>query len=218
MKFIRNNQGLSPIFSSHILLIDKPKGITSFDVIRILRKKLGIHKMGHAGTLDPLATGLMIIATGSKTKELNNFLKLDKIYIADILLGTQTDTGDITGKIIKKKKVKNIDINKIKNLKGDIKLLVPYYSAIKHKGKPLYKYARENKKIKIKKDMFIYYLKIISLKDNILKIKIKVKSGTYIRSIAEEIGRQLGTVATIKNLRRIQIGEYKIKKAMTLQS
>lgn len=201
-----------------ILLIDKPKGITSFDIIRILRKKLGIRKLGHAGTLDPIATGLMIIATESDTKKLNKFLKLDKIYEAEILLGIKTDSGDITGKIIKKQEPENINLNKIKNLKGNIKLKVPYYSAIKYKGKPLYKYARKGEFINIYKIMHIYWIKNIKLNKSILKIKLKVKSGTYIRSIAEEIGRRFGTVATVKELRRTQIGRYKIEEAMTLKS
>ena len=135
-----------------ILLIDKPAGITSFDCIRILRKKLGVRKMGHAGTLDPMATGLMIIGVGEGTKKLQNFLKLDKIYEAEILLGVSTDTGDITGKILKELRIKNYELseeeieNALDGMVGKLELSVPAYSAIKRGGEPLYRKARRGEK------------------------------------------------------------------------
>ncbi len=131
-----------------ILLIDKPKGITSFDCIRILRRKLGIRKMGHAGTLDPMATGLMIIGVGDGTKKLQDFLKLPKTYEAEILLGVQTDTGDVTGKILKEVGIKNYELREeeirkvLKEMVGKLELHVPAYSAIKRGGEALYKKAR----------------------------------------------------------------------------
>lgn len=207
-----------------ILFIDKPKGITSFDVIRILRKKLKIRKMGHAGTLDPLASGLMIIGINRGTKKLNDFLKLSKVYDAEILLGKSTTTGDMEGEIIESKKVEEIDLNEIKKIlkeiKGKISLPVPMYSAIKIKGTPLYRHARKGTDIKPPiKDMEIINIK---LKDNfqyedfyVLDLEIEVSSGTYIRSIAEEIGRRLNIPATLKNLRRTSIGKFKIKDALT---
>ncbi len=145
------------ILPQNILLVDKPKGITSFDCIRILRKKLNIRKMGHAGTLDPMATGLMIIGVGDGTKKLHEFLKLDKAYEAEILLGVKTDTGDITGKILEELPISNSQfsnndsISKISNeemekilqtMIGKLELPVPAYSAIKRGGEALYKKAR----------------------------------------------------------------------------
>ncbi|HBV00847.1 MAG TPA: hypothetical protein DEF00_00435 [Candidatus Taylorbacteria bacterium] len=139
-----------------ILLVDKPQGITSFDCIRILRRKLGVRKMGHAGTLDPMATGLMIIGVGEGTKKLQDFLKLDKTYKAEILLGVSTDTGDITGKILKELgsmnyelwKGKEAEIKKIlEGMVGKLSLPVPAYSAIKRGGEPLYKKARRGEKV-----------------------------------------------------------------------
>lgn len=205
---------------NEVLLIDKPKGISSFDVIRILRKKLGIRKMGHAGTLDPLASGLMIIGVGKATKKLGEFIKLPKVYEAEILLGKKTTTGDLEGEIIKSKKVGKIDLKKVKQalreMTGKLFLPVPVYSAIKIKGTPLYKYARKGKQVELpQKEMEILDIK---LKDNfkgedfyILVLEIKVSSGTYIRSIAEELGRRLGIPATVKELRRTKIGKFKIK-------
>jgi len=135
---------------SEILLIDKPGGISSFDVIRKLRKKTGIRKMGHSGTLDPLASGLMIIGIGKGTKKLTDLIGLSKIYKVEILLGKKTDTGDLEGKTVEEKKVTKVDIEKVEkiltDLKGEPELAVPYYSAIKVKGKRLYKMAREGKK------------------------------------------------------------------------
>ncbi|MEK9175341.1 MAG: tRNA pseudouridine(55) synthase TruB [Patescibacteria group bacterium] len=216
------------ISSSGILLIDKLKGITSFDVIRILRKKLGKKKMGHAGTLDPLASGLMIIGIDKGTKKLNDFLKLPKVYEAEVLLGIQTTTGDMEGKIIAQKNVETVsmdDTNKVlENMVGKIILPVPIYSAIKIASKPLYKYARTNLAVRPpSKEMEIFWIKLInsSLCTNpknslIISIELEVASGTYIRSIAEEIGRRLGYPATTKNLRRTKIGDFKIEDAQVL--
>ena len=208
---------------SEILLIDKPGGISSFDVIRKLRKKLGIRKMGHSGTLDPLASGLMIIGVGKGTKRLTDLIGLSKIYKVEILLGKRTDTGDLEGKVVEEKKVSKVDIEKVEkvltDLEGEPKLAVPYYSAIKVKGKRLYKMAREGKegvKIPVKK-MKIYWVKLTgdrAVKEGyILKLVMKVGSGTYVRSIAEEIGKKLGLPAVVIKLRRTAIGEYRVDQA-----
>lgn len=201
-----------------ILLIDKPKGITSFDVIRSLRKKLGVRKMGHAGTLDPLATGLMLIGVGEGTKKLKDLIGLPKVYVAEILLGVEMSTGDLEGEVVQKRKVPSLSREKIKSvlreMEGDIDLKVPLYSAIKKEGKPLYKYAREGIEVESPiKTMHIIKTELLEAKDTTLKIVFEVKSGTYIRSIAEELGRRLGTVATLKNLRRIKIGDFSVEKA-----
>ena len=141
--------------TEHILLIDKPSGITSFDCIRILRKKLGIRKMGHAGTLDPMATGLMIIGVGDGTKKLQEFLKLDKTYEAEILLGVQTDTGDITGKVLKELGIKNYELSEekikkvLQGMVAKLELPVPAYSAIKRGGEALYKKARRGEVVDV---------------------------------------------------------------------
>ncbi|MEX2013179.1 MAG: tRNA pseudouridine(55) synthase TruB [Candidatus Levyibacteriota bacterium] len=208
-----------------ILLIDKPKGITSFDVIRILRKKLNIRKMGHAGTLDPLASGLMIIGINRGTKRLNEYLKLPKVYEVHVLLGKKTTTGDLEGDILESKKVSEVDLKEvkkiIKEIKGKLTLPVPLYSAIKIKGTPLYKHARKGHTIQPpKKEMEIINIKLKNhfKKDDfyILDLEIKVASGTYIRSIAEEIGKRLNLPATVAQLRRTQIGRFKIEEAEKL--
>lgn len=222
---------IEDIKSKEILLINKPTDITSFGVIRILRKKLGIKKIGHAGTLDPLATGLMILGLNKGTKKLNDFLKLDKVYIATILIGTKTSTGDVykNSEILEDIKLSESDFknieenieNILKELIGEINLNVPIYSAIKINGKRLYDYAFQNKEIETpKKLMKIFYINLLKkYKENdkyIIEIEIKVSSGSYIRSIAEEIGNKLKLPATIKNLDRIQIGDMKIQDSIKL--
>lgn len=208
--------------SSGIRFFDKPKGITSFDLIRRLRVKLGIRKMGHAGTLDPNATGLMIIAIGSATKELSNLLKLPKTYEAEILFGIQTDTGDTVGKIIEEKdasylKEKDL-IDALKKIEGKHSLLVPRYSAIKVGGKPLYARARSGEVFTPpEKEMEIQKADLLSFekkeKQVIARVLFDVGSGTYIRSLAEEIGKKLNLPATLQNLRRTKIGKFSIEDA-----
>jgi tRNA pseudouridine55 synthase len=213
----------------NILLVNKPKGITSFDVIRKLRKELGIKKMGHSGTLDPMATGLMIIGINKGTKKLKDFIGLDKIYKAEITFGKRTDSYDLDGKILEeielnKKEIDKINenIDKILNeLTGELEIEVPIYSAIKRNGKKLYEYARSGKEIELpKKKMTIYYIKKISeiKKENkyILNLELKVSSGTYIRSIVNEINKKTGIPCVLSGLNRTQIGEYKLKDAIEL--
>jgi len=211
-----------------IIFVDKPKGITSFDIIRILRRKYKIRKMGHSGTLDPLATGLMIIGIEEGTKELKNLISLNKTYQVSILLGKQTTTGDMEGEIIKNKKVNEINIEKVKEIlkriTGKILLHVPVYSAIKVKGQPLYKIARKKgykSVIPPKKEMEIFWIKIKNHHEEsdyyILNLEMKVKSGTYIRSIAEKIGEKLKVPATVKELRRIKIGKFKVENAIKIK-
>lgn len=218
---------LENIDNKEILLIDKPKGITSFDVIRIIRKRFRIKKVGHAGTLDPNATGLMILGINKGTKKLNEYLKLDKIYIASILFGVSTDTFDIDGKILEEKNIDNIDVKLIKNelnkLVGKINLQVPIYSAIKLNGKKLYDIARSGNKENITpptKEMEIYSIKFIEIKkeDNkyTLDIELFVKSGTYIRSIVNELSNRLKIPMTLKDLRRTKIGDFEIKDSYEL--
>lgn len=213
--------------SDEILLINKPKGITSFDVIRILRRQTGIRKMGHAGTLDPLASGLMIIGIQKGTKKLNEFLKLPKTYKAEVLLGRKTTTADMEGEILEEKNVEKNNLKDLEDvvtsLKGKISLPVPIYSAIKRDGVPLYKYARKGKDVEIPvKEMEILEINLLDhyKEENyyVLVLEISVSSGTYIRSIAEEIGKRLGLPATLKNLQRTRIGQFTLEQSKELDT
>jgi len=204
-----------------ILLIDKPKGISSFDVIRILRKKLKIKKMGHAGTLDPLATGLLIIGVGKGTKKLSQFLKLDKEYVAKIKLGAVSDTYDKEGKIkeIKIEKVpEKIKVEKVvESFVGEISQTPPLYSAKKIKGKRAYQLARRGIEVKLKpKKVKIYKIEILDYKFPYLKIKVNCSSGTYIRSLAADIGKKLKCGGYLEELKRTKIGKFSLKDAKKL--
>lgn len=209
-----------------LLLIDKPPGITSFDVIRILQKKFPEKKVGHAGTLDPFASGLLLIAVGD-TKQLTELIGLDKTYDAEVIIGIRTDTGDPTGKIMEEKKVGHISEDDLKHvvkrLEGKHILPVPAYSAMKQGGKRLYALAREGKKMIIPmREMEIHRAEFKGSKkegDHILiNVKFEVGSGTYIRSLAEELGKRLGYPASLKNLRRTKIGNYSVEDAEKLEN
>ncbi len=211
-----------------MLLINKQSKISSFQVIKELRGKLKVRKIGHAGTLDPLAEGLLIVLIGKEeTKKAQKFIGLDKVYEAKARLGIKTDTGDLEGKIIEKKdgcKITQPEIEEaLHSLKGLHEWEVPIYSAIKINGKALYKYAREGKKVKPpKKKMQIYEIELLDIKrqDKYIDIhyKAKVSSGTYIRVLSEKLGEKLNCPATTAHIRRISIGEYSLQEAVTIDN
>lgn len=218
--------------SSGIILIDKPEGITSNDVLFKL-KKIEKNKYGHTGTLDPLATGLLVVLIGNATKLSKYLLKQDKEYVAEILLGKETDSLDITGSVIKEDKDidKKMDtfnkeniLNVLNEFKGSIKQIPPIYSALKLDGKKLYEIARDkntsDKEIEaiIKSKEREIYISDISLLDineenKTISIKVKCSSGTYIRSLARDIALKLDTYGCIKALRRTKVGNFKVEDA-----
>ncbi|MCK5095871.1 MAG: tRNA pseudouridine(55) synthase TruB [Candidatus Pacebacteria bacterium] len=207
-----------------IILIDKPKGISSFDVIRVLRKKLGVRKMGHAGTLDPLATGLMIIGVGSGTKKLHKLIGLDKTYRVEVLLGKKTTTGDLEGEILEEKQVGDIDEEVLQKaaqkIVGVLRLPVPIYSAIKQGGVPLYKKARSGKKIIVPvRDMEVFDVRFVEFQKDkhVVVLEMDVASGVYVRSVAEEFGRLFDLPTTVKELRRTKIGDFAVEDAMKIE-
>ncbi len=209
-----------------IIFVDKPAGITSFGVIAVLRRKLGVRRIGHAGTLDPFATGLLIVGIGPGTKKLKEFEALHKTYVMDILLGKRTDTGDPEGKVLEEKEVGEIKISAVEKILGEmegkLKLPIPQYSAVKHKGVRLYKYARRGIKIEQKfRETEIFRLELIDiLRDGgkaILRVEMDCEKGTYARAVGEEIGRRLGLPAMLEDLRRTKIGSIGVEKAKSLE-
>lgn len=215
-----------------IMLVDKPVGISSFTVIRELRTQLGIRKMGHAGTLDPLASGLMIIGIGKATKRLTEFIKLDKEYIAEILVGEKRSTGDMEGIVIEERAVtetfprEQIEMI-LEGMIGRLPLPVSAYSAIKKDGVPLYKRARKaEREGKLYESVPVREMAVMETEfldesyeegRYIVKVRFFVGSGTYIRSLAEEFGKRLGYPATLRSLRRTKVGEFDIKDARALR-
>lgn len=210
-----------------LLLVSKPRGITSFDVIRRLRRRYGKVKMGHAGTLDPMAEGLMIIGVGKGTKRLSGLIGLDKTYEADITLGLRTDTGDMDGAIVEERRVGEprtaLLESVLRGLVGDVALKVPAYSALKRGGEPLYKKARRGEAVETPvRIMKIRSAKLLGsrIEDGrpVVSVRMRVGSGTYVRSIAEEFGRRLGVPATLSRLVRTSVGKYGLEDAEKLEA
>lgn len=215
----------------HIVLIDKPTGITSFEVIRRLRRIHSIRKMGHAGTLDPLASGLLIVGMGEATKLLSHYLALPKTYEATIRIGLATTTGDIEGDITAETRPVRLDEANLrrvlKSMEGTLTLPVPAYSAIKQGGVRLYKKAREARRqgrvfVDVpEKEMCVYTALFRTMHHTPegygeVLVHFAVGSGTYIRALAVECGKRLGLPATLATLRRTQIGEYRVEDATPL--
>lgn len=203
-----------------LIAVNKKKGMTSFDVVNSISHLFGIKRVGHTGTLDPLAEGVLIVAIGKATKVVELVTSSNKEYIADVLLGIRTDTRDITGKVIEKSD--NINISNLDEVVNSFKKTylqeVPIYSAVKVNGKKLYEYARNNEKIELpKKEVTIEQLEIIDRKENEFKIKTTVSKGTYIRSLIDDIGERLGCHATMKSLTRTSQASINIEEAYTLE-
>ncbi len=204
-----------------IIVVNKPKGITSFDVVRRLRKILKIKKIGHTGTLDPLATGLMLICVGKATKLASDLEAEKKVYEAGFDFGYATDTYDIEGKILERKE-KNISFEEVKKIipkfLGDIKQVPPMYSALKVNGQKLYDLARQGITVERKeRDVNIEYIKLLDYEDNKGKFLTKVSKGTYVRSLIYDLGQALGTYATMTSLVRCEVGAYNLDMAYTLE-
>ena len=204
-----------------IIVVNKTKGITSFDVIRKLKKILKTKKIGHTGTLDPLATGIMLVCVGRATKLASDLEAKDKIYIADFDIGYATDTYDIEGKKIAENIIEVSKENlkqSIKKFIGNIKQIPPMYSAIKIDGNKLYHLARKGIEVeRPKRDVTIEYINLLDFKDNKVKIETKVSKGCYIRSLIYDIGQDLGTYATMTALQRKQVGDYSLENSYSLE-
>ena len=206
---------------NEIIIVNKPKGITSRDVVNKISKILNIKKVGHNGTLDPLATGVLVITTNRYTK-LNNLLSSrEKEYIAEVKIGIETDTLDITGNIIDKKE-EHLDINKLeetlKKYKKTYMQEVPKYSAVKVNGKKLYEYAREGIEVTLpKKEVTIKEIELISYKEDSFIFKTTVSKGTYIRSLIRDILKDMNVIGTMNNLTRTKQGIFNIENSNTLE-
>ncbi len=205
-----------------IININKPSGITSFDVVRRLRKIMKIKKIGHTGTLDPLATGVMVVCTGKGTKLVQDIEKLEKNYIAGFELGYYTDTYDTEGKIIEKVEdfqVTREDLEKVlEKFKGDILQVPPMYSALKVNGEKLYDLARRGEVIEREaRPVTISSLEIVEFDGKCGKLSCTVSKGTYIRSLIFDIGNELKTFGTMTSLVRTSVGNEKIEQSFTLE-
>ena len=203
------------------LLINKSKDWTSFDVCKKLSHKFSLEKIGHNGTLDPFATGLLLIAFGDATKLLSFMENDKKTYIAKLVLGKKTSTADLTGEIIEEKQISPIDKDTTKkvltSLLGNQKQIPPMTSAIHVDGRKLYELAHEGKIVeRAARDIFIYDLELIKFEDNAITFKATVSKGTYIRTLGETIAEKLNNVGYLETLERVQIGDFKIEDSKSI--
>ena len=203
------------------ILVNKKKNMTSRDVVNFLIKILNTKKIGHTGTLDPFAEGILLVAVNKGLKVVKLLNYKDKEYIAKVKLGIKTDTLDITGNILEEKKE---ELNKeellevLKSFIGEYSYEVPIYSAIKVNGKKLYEYARNNQKVELPiKNSYIYDIKLIDFKDNSFTFSVKVSNGTYIRALVRDISKKLNKLMTLEELTRTKVDNLLIENSYTLE-
>lgn len=207
-----------------MLLIDKPAGWTSHDCVAVLRKLFPRNtKVGHTGTLDPLATGLLVALIGPCTKLQARLQGMDKVYSGTIRLGVKTDTGDITGKTTEEKPVPELDLARLKaecaGFVGTVESSAPAYSAVKHQGRPLYEYARKGLEIPVKpRSSVVHSWEAVSWAAPELTHRLHCASGTYVRTLAEVLGDKIGCGGTVSTLRRESVGPFLLADALPLDA
>jgi tRNA pseudouridine55 synthase len=217
----QSSKSEEPVDEGTILLMDKPLQWTSFDVVHKVRRTLGIPKVGHAGTLDPRATGLLIVCTGRQTKRVQEFADLEKEYTGTLQLGIRTPSFDLETAITEQADISTVTQEKlmaaVNGFLGKQLQMPPMFSAVKHHGKPLYKYARKGKTLEREpKEIDIREFTIISFTPPNVSFRVRCSKGTYIRALAHDLGEILGCGATLVELRRTRIGEYRVEDALTM--
>ncbi len=216
-----DNRAIQQINGGFIINIYKPADWTSFDVVKKIRGITRIKKIGHAGTLDPFAEGVLLICVGKATKKVSQLMELTKEYKATLVLGISTDTLDKTGKVDQEKEVPQVSPKQIDealdNFLGKIRQKIPDYSAAKIKGQRRYKLARKGKEIPVSyKTVQICSLQRESFQNNTIHFRVKCSRGTYVRVLAYDIAKKLGTVGYLSELTRTGIGEFAITESLTI--
>ncbi len=210
-----------------VIIVNKPTGITSQDVVTEIRKSMKIKSVGHTGTLDPLASGVLPILISKGTRISKYLIDHDKEYIATLKLGIKTSTGDITGDVIETKKVPEsaLEIENLKDVlecfKGKQQQIPPMYSAIKVDGRKLYEYARLGQKVEVKpREITIYDIELldINMESEEIKFRVACSKGTYIRTLCEDMAKELGTVGTMSALVRTKVGTFTLEQAIDLEN
>lgn len=212
---------VNPFQEGKVLLIDKPLEWTSFGVVSKIRNLIRIKKVGHAGTLDPLATGLLIVCTGKFTKRINEFMAQEKEYTGTFTLGATTPTYDLESEPVNFKPVEHLTEEQLHKstaaFTGEIMQVPPAHSAIKVDGKRVYELARQGKEVKLEpRKLFIKEFSITKIEMPVIHFKVVCSTGTYIRSLANDYGEAVGCGAYLSSLRRTRIGEFSVDDAMTI--
>ena len=216
---------MSPIIYQKIdgtLVIDKPKDWTSFDVVAKIRNKLGVKKVGHTGTLDPMATGVLVLCLGKATKLAQEMTGYDKEYIAEVTLGATTPTDDAEGEVTPfpgaTKKTKEEILSALKNFEGEIMQMPPQFSAKKIKGKRAYAMARKGQEVKLESvKVTVHELELLDFKWPVIKVRVSSGKGFYVRSLARELGEKLGTGGYLTALQRTKVGPFDIQQAQKIE-
>lgn len=204
-----------------IFLINKPKGWTSFDVVKFIRSRINVKKTGHAGTLDPMATGLLVLCCGRATKSISQIQEMSKVYRAEITFGASTASYDAETEVTEKASYDHITLNNIEDamashFSGEIDQVPPMYSALKKDGKKLYELARKGVEVEREpREVTIYDYEILAFKAPILEIKIHCSKGTYMRSLAHDLGNILDSKAHLSALERSAIGTFQSEQALS---
>ena len=204
-----------------LLLVHKPPGVTSHDVVEVIRRKLGVRRVGHTGTLDPMAEGLLVVLVGRATKQQQACQGHDKSYEAVLRLGTQTDTGDATGTAVRTAAVPTVTRERLHDVlascEGLLSQVPPAYSAVKVRGRPAYWWARRRQPVTLAaRPVRIHHLTLREASDGCLAIHVECSAGTYIRTLAETIAERLGTVGHLERLVRIRVGAWRLEQALPL--
>ncbi|MBU4590314.1 MAG: tRNA pseudouridine(55) synthase TruB [Candidatus Omnitrophica bacterium] len=206
-----------------ILVVDKPAGMTSHDVVNRVRRCFNVRRVGHAGTLDPMATGVLVILIGRATKLSSTFMNDDKEYIATLFLGKRTDTQDATGKVLEEKDLNGVDVNSVKNaldsFLGEIEQVPPMVSAKKYKGKKLYELARKGESIpRSPCNIKIHEIELLEFDLPEIIFRVRCSKGTYVRTLCEDIGKSLGYPAHMSALARTRSGRFLLDQAQDLNN
>ncbi len=205
------------------IIVDKPTGMTSHDVVSFIRRRFNMRRVGHAGTLDPLATGVLILLLGKCTKLFDRFSSFDKAYEATLKLGMTTDTADIEGKVLSELSFDAVTSGEVERIfqdfLGDIEQLPPMVSAVKVGGKRLYKLARQGITVERKaRKITISSLKVVHFALPDVKFYLECSKGTYVRKLAEDVGERLGCGGCISQIRRVKVGPFTIDQAVSLEN
>lgn len=208
--------------AGQIIPLDKPASWTSFDVVNKLRGLTKVKKVGHAGTLDPFATGVLLICFAGATKQVNRLMELEKEYEGILALGTETDSHDVTGKIVAQHPVPDLSREQIveatKKYTGAVMQIPPMFSALKRDGRRLYELARQGEQVDLTpRPVTIYTFDILAVALPEIRFRVTCSRGTYIRALARDLGRDWGCGAFLKTLRRTRVGDYTVDSALSIQ-
>lgn len=203
------------------LLVDKPSGVTSHDAVQAARRALGIRRIGHTGTLDPMARGLLILLIGRATAQQQAFQRHDKVYEAVIRLGAQTDTADADGRVVNTAPVPALDEaavrGALRRFEGPLLQAPPAYSAVKVRGRPAYWWARRRRPVALaKRPVHVHELALLGMTPGTLTVRVHCSAGTYVRALAESVAQELGTLGHLSELVRVQVGSWRLADAVPL--